>query len=419
MVTNPEMQRAVRVAGGSVGVGLGGYYADDLMAVRGGAEPDGLLYAGDAVTPGHAAIRNPGAVLLVMLVDEDGQVGIGDSTTIQYAGVVGRDPVLDPIVHEPQVQLAIEELVAAGPLGFVDGCALIESLGVGGRPLTSFVRYGMSQALLSLHAGRGPQAQVIRDAYSLGDLTRVPLYAQSGEERRRNVDKMILKRADEIPHGLINSPRLFGHAGDEFLRYASWVRDRVAEIGSAGYSPTLHFDVYGLPGLEFQLDLDRIAAFCERLAAACAPHPVRLEAPIDAGEGVATARAMASLRSLLRRTGIGVELVADDWCNDLRDVELFVEYEAADMIQVKTPDLGAVTRTIEAALLIQQAGGLVYIGGSCNETDLSARTSVHVAAAVGADVMLAKPGMGVDEAVMICRNEMERLLLHTKLIESR
>ena len=409
----------MRVTGGSIGVGLGGYYADDLMALRGGAEPDGLLYAGDAVTPGHAAIRNPGAVMLVMLVDDDGQVGIGDSTTIQYAGVAGRDPVLDPVAHEPQVRLAIDELVAAGPLGFVDGCALIESLRVGGRPLASFVRYGISQALLSLHAGRGVKAEVIRDAYSLGKPSRVPLYAQSGEERYRNVDKMILKQVDEMPHGLINSPRLFGRDGEELLGYASWVRDRVAEIGAADYSPTLHFDVYGLSGLEFRLDVDRTAAFCERLAAACAPHSVRLEAPVEAGERLATARAMAALRDTLRRHGIGVELVADDWCNDLGDVELFLEYEAADMIQVKTPDLGAVTRTVEAALLIRRAGALVYIGGSCNETDLSARTSVHVAAAVEADVMLAKPGMGVDEGVMICRNEMERLLLHTELIESR
>ncbi|MNP84581.1 Methylaspartate ammonia-lyase [compost metagenome] len=50
------------------------------------------------------------------------------------------------------------------------------------------------------------------------------------------------------------------------------------------------------------------------------------------------------------------------------------------------------------------------MGGSCAETDLSARVSVHVAVAVQADMQLAKPGMGVDEAITIVSNEQSRLL---------
>ena len=37
---------------------------------------------------------------------------------------------------------------------------------------------------------------------------RLPIYAQTGEERHANVDKMILKRVDSLPHGLINTPEL-------------------------------------------------------------------------------------------------------------------------------------------------------------------------------------------------------------------
>jgi methylaspartate ammonia-lyase len=51
-----------------------------------------------------------------------------------------------------------------------------------------------------------------------------------------------------------------------------------------------------------------------------------------------------------------------------------------------------------------------YLGGTCNETDRSARMCVHVALAVQPDQMLAKPGMGVDEGFMIVKNEMGRAL---------
>jgi glucose-1-phosphate cytidylyltransferase len=51
-----------------------------------------------------------------------------------------------------------------------------------------------------------------------------------------------------------------------------------------------------------------------------------------------------------------------------------------------------------------------YLGGSCNETDVSARLTVHVALATRADYMLVKPGFGIDEGLMLMRNEMLRTL---------
>jgi methylaspartate ammonia-lyase len=61
-------------------------------------------------------------------------------------------------------------------------------------------------------------------------------------------------------------------------------------------------------------------------------------------------------------------------------------------------------------LVCQKNGVGAYVGGSCVETDLSARVSVHVAVATQADMLLAKPGMGVDEALSIVGNEQARLL---------
>ena len=58
-----------------------------------------------------------------------------------------------------------------------------------------------------------------------------------------------------------------------------------------------------------------------------------------------------------------------------------------------------------------------YQGGTCNETDRSAQICAHIAMATGPDQILAKPGMGVDEGMMIVYNEMQRILALDKLME--
>jgi len=56
-----------------------------------------------------------------------------------------------------------------------------------------------------------------------------------------------------------------------------------------------------------------------------------------------------------------------------------------------------------------------YQGGTCNETDVSARICVHLAVAARAERMLAKPGMGFDEGFNIVNNELERILAVLRL----
>lgn len=50
-----------------------------------------------------------------------------------------------------------------------------------------------------------------------------------------------------------------------------------------------------------------------------------------------------------------------------------------------------------------------YVDESCAGADLSARGAVGVAVATRADMMLAKPGMGVDEAISIVGDQQSRL----------
>ena len=49
-------------------------------------------------------------------------------------------------------------------------------------------------------------------------------------------------------------------------------------------------------------------------------------------------------------------------------------------------------------------------GGTCVDTDQSARIMAHVALATRPEWILARPGMGIDEGLQIVHNEMARTL---------
>ena len=366
------------------------FFCDDQAAIKAGARRDGVAYPGEPITPGFDAIRAPAEAVSVLLVLSDGYVAHGDCVTVQYAGAGGREP-----------RLRAEELAAGFPrlegtpvTGFRAAGELVDSLGLGAA-----AAYGLSQALLdaAAHRAGSTMAAVIRDEWQIdAPLPRVAVFAQTGEDRFTNVDKMILKEVDSLPHGLINTPEL----AEAIVFYVRWVRDRVLHLrASPSYAPILHFDVYGLLGP----DVDTILA----MAAAAEPFVLRVEHPLDAGARDAQIRALASLRG---RLGGRVQLVADEWANTVEDIRAFNAAGAADVIQIKAPDLGSVHHVVEAILDCKAHGVVAHLGGSCCETERSAQVSVHLALGAGADQMLAKPGMGVDEGLSIVRNEMVRAL---------
>jgi len=254
-------------------------------------------------------------------------------------------------------------------------------------------------------------AEVIQDEYTTGiEIAIVPMHTQSGDERYSNVDKMILKEAGVLPHGLINNMETkLGKNGEIFREYVRWVRDRVLAIRKhADYNPVLQFDAYGTIGQAFGSDIKKCAQYLIELGEIAAPFQLRIEHVID-GKSIAGQVAVSkALRNELKARGSNVQLSADEWCNTLEDIQLFVAAEASDVIHVKMPDLGGINNTIEALLLIHQSGLGGYCGGTCNETDRSAQVSAHIAMACGAIQILAKPGMGVDEGMMIVGNEMAR-----------
>jgi methylaspartate ammonia-lyase len=392
-----------------------GFFVDDQAAIRAGAAHDGFTYAATPVTPGFRSVRQPGEAVSVMLLLEGGQVAHGDCAAVQYSGVGGRDPVFDGARACATIERHVSPLLRNTAVGrFRDMARAIDSLTVEGRPLHAAIRYGVTQALLDATArSRGvTMAEVVRDEYATGiEIRPVPMFAQSGDDRRINVDKMILKEIDVLPHGLINSVETkLGSDGGLLIEYVGWIRDRILTLRVRNaYEPVLHFDVYGTIGAVFDGDVERVADYLVRIGEAARPFRVRVEHVIDAGSREGQIRVSAALRAALEARQSDVQIAVDEWCNTMEDVELFVKARAADVIHVKMPDLGGINNAIEALLMVTRHGLAAYCGGSSNETDRSAQVSAHIAMACGAAQVLAKPGMGVDEGMMIVGNEMARV----------
>ena len=145
-------------------------------------------------------------------------------------------------------------------------------------------------------------------------------------------------------------------------------------------------------------DRAEVVDYFTDLVAAADPHPLQVEGPMDAGGRADQIREMAELRDGLADAGVPVDIVADEWCNTYGDVQAFVDADAADVVQVKTPDLGGIQRSARAVAECDGTDTRAYLGGTCNETAVSARACVHVALATDAGQILAKPGMEIGRA---------------------
>lgn len=402
--------------------GKTGFFFDDQRAIKQGAGQDGFVYRGEPVTPGFHTIRQAGESISVMLLLEDGQVAHGDCAAVQYSGAGGRDPLFLAEVFIPLIEERVKPVLLQQPLdSFRSLAEMVDKLQQSGRPLHTAIRYGVTQALLDAvaKAHKCTMAEVIQQEYHIRQpIGPVPIFTQSGDDRYQNVDKMILKGADVIPHGLINQVETkLGTSGEKLKAYVGWLRDRLQLLQpDTGRQTVLHIDVYGTIGLLFSQQVDRMADYLGELEEEARPYRLRIEGPMDMEERGRQVAALKELRQALQGKGIGVEVVADEWCNTLEDIKLFADEGAADMIQIKTPDLGGVHHVAEAILYCKERGIGAYCGGTCNETDRSAQVCTQIAMACGADQCLAKPGMGVDEGFMIVHNEMSRVMA---LVEHR
>lgn len=443
----------IKIIGAAAVIGLSGFFCDDQSAIAKDATKDGFVYATPPVTPGFSATRMAGRGLSLILFGSDGAVGVGDLLTVQYGGVANREA---PYSYDDltKVKRFVETelnqfLTTVAITSFQEASRLItglrtsgdlrsdESVSIVGFDKTSprfdiwkagettnscslpiALRFAITSAILDLVANtnRELMAATIAREYQVDPaFRRVAIFAQSGDDRYLNIDKMILKEVDALPHGLINNvSSLVGADGSIFADYLRFVISRIERLRPReDYCPTLHFDVYGTFGAAFGGSTSRLADYLASLKEISPKYTLRFEHPIDGGSIEGQIEVMARLKQLLKDKGADVKIVADEWCNDVSDIAAFADADAADMIHIKSPDLGGLDEIAEATLAVKKKGLEAYLGGSCNESDISARATTHLAVALSADQVLAKPGMGVDEGLMLVRNEMERIMAIT------
>jgi len=390
--------------------GRTGFFFDDQKAIKTTAKADGNAYIGDPCTPGFTRVRQAGESISVLFILEDGQIAHGDCAAVQYSGTGGRDPLFLAQDFIPVIQRDVAPLYKGKEITtFREMAHTVDSL-----PIHTAIRYGVTQACLDAVAKQSKKlmAQIVAKEYSLPlSSTLIPIFSQSGDDRYDNVDKMILKGSDILPHGLVNNMVKLGHKGEKLLEYAKWLRDRILKITPwEGYEPILHIDVYGVLGIALDHNFDEIVNFMAKVEKMAAPFKIRIEGPVDMGAREPQVEALSKLIQMMEPRGINVEIVADEWCNTYEDIKIFTDNRAGHMAQIKTPDLGGINNTIEAVRYCKEKGMGAYLGGTCNETDRSGQVCTHIAMATKPDQMLAKPGMGVDEGYMIVYNEMNRIL---------
>ncbi|MGL5962948.1 MAG: methylaspartate ammonia-lyase [Fusobacteriaceae bacterium] len=396
--------------------GKTGFYFDDQKAIKNGAGHNGFAYVGSPETSGFTSIRQAGESISVMIILEDGQVAYGDCAAVQYSGAGGRDPLFLAADFIPVIEKEIvPKLIGKDLSTFKNLAEEFDSMTIEGKRLHTAIRYGITQALLdaTAKANRVTMAEIIQKEYNTGlEVTRRPIFTQSGDNRYENADKMIIKTADVLPHALINHVETkLGKDGGILLDYVKWLRNRIIELREdESYAPILHIDVYGTIGIAFDLDTTKMADYLQTLAEAAKPFALRIEGPMDVGSLEGQIDSLAALTAEVDRRGINVELVADEWCNTLQDIKAFADRKAGHVVQIKTPDLGGVNNIADAILYCNKVGIGSYSGGTCNETNRSAEITTNIAMACGALQVLAKPGMGVDEGYMIVNNEMNRVM---------
>jgi len=399
--------------------GKTGFYFDDQMAIKHNkAVSDGATYRGTAVTEGFTSIRQPGESISVMLMLEDGQIAWGDCDAVQYSGAAGRDPLFLADTYLPVIDKYVKPLLKGREITtFKEMAKEIDNLvsPETGKKIHTAIRYGVTQAILDAVAKSRKMimAEVLADEYDTKISDKmVPIFTQSGDDRYIAADKMILKRVPVLPHALINNVKTkLGEDGGILLDYVKWLVNRINELKDGeDYNPVIHLDVYGTIGEAFNNNVDKIVKYLTTLEKAAYPYKLRIEGPVDVGELEAQMIMLKKITDKINEEKINVEIVADEWCNTLEDIKYFADNKAVHMIQVKSPDLGGINNAMEAILYCKEKGVGAYLGGSCNETERSVHATVHVAMASQAEQILARPGMGVDEPLMIVYNEMQRIM---------
>lgn len=390
--------------------GQGTYYFEDIQTLQKNFIPERDRFATPSPTPGFSRVREIAETLSIGLRLSDRQVVWGDAVSVSYGGKSGREFPFRSTLGKKEVEAILAPALRGKRVdSFREIAPLVDSL-----PVHQAIRYGATQALLSAAAylRKIPEARVITDEWQLPWVPEpLRLQGSCGNDRYDNVDKMIVNRLEALPHTQVEFiPEQLGLQGEVLLQYVEWLKERIVRLGGADYHPVLRLDVHGAIGKIFDHQIPRVTEYLATLARQAAPFELGVESVAIAASFEAQVAWHRELRSALRAGNVPVRLLMDEWANTLPDIRAIAAAQAADGVHIKMPDVGGLHHVIESVLLAKREGLKVLLGGSCVETDLSSRLSVQVAMATRPDLFLVKPGMGINEGISICRNEMYRIL---------
>ncbi|KAI9925394.1 hypothetical protein ASPWEDRAFT_113336 [Aspergillus wentii DTO 134E9] len=394
-------------------VGLSGYFVKDLQAVRQSPAYDPLVDNIAPCTPGFKKVVQAGQTISILLHLPNGGIAIGDCVDVIFSGAASRDPLFNAEEHLPILESVVKPWLLRCDVAEFQANARLVDLPwsqLQNCRLHTAIRYGLTQALLSATslARRCTMSEVIcREWKTTMTYSPIDILASCHRNDQLQLDRMIMKQVAMLPHASFVHVNDIGPKGKTLHDYVRSVSQRVQERGGAGYRPRLHFDVYGTLGDAFHND-EELVTFLGDLEQQARPYNLLIESPIIAPTKSAQIQRFKQLRNRLRERSINVKLVADEWCNTIEDIKEFADAEAVDFVQVKMPDLGGIQNSIDAVLYCQSKNVGCCLGGSANETDISARITSQVALAARPDFLLSKPGIGADEGVMVLMNEMLR-----------
>ncbi len=156
----------------------------------------------------------------------------------------------------------------------------------GGNRLHTAIRYGISQALLHATALSHKQtmAEVIAREYgSRISTVPIPILASCHKDDPGQLDRVILKRVELLPHASFQI--VADHVGLQGEKLAAFVRrvaTRVREIGDADYHPQIHVDLYGTLGELFSMQIEPLADYLGTLRQEAGTYRLLVESPMIA-----------------------------------------------------------------------------------------------------------------------------------------
>ncbi len=404
------MKKNLRIAEVRAIEGQGAYYYEDFTTLRNHSISEDKRWVTPSSTEGFRFVREIAEVVSLGIYCEETGWSWGDCVGVSYSGKSGREKLFRASDGIAQIKKSVIPFLKNKELTtFRNLMAEIDHL-----ELSLAVKYGLSQSLLQVFAFAHSEQpwQTLQREWGLVEVPQaVPIQGSSGNQREVNAEKMLRNRLAGLPHGQVDDiPNQVGAQGENLLGYVNWLRKQIGDLGDKNYHPVIHLDVHGALGVVFNDDAKKIGEYLKRIEESCYPYPVRIESGLLGSNQTETIFQLKELRAILEQRNIKVQLVADEWANTLSDILEFARSGAVHMVHIKMPDLGGIHHSVEAVLNLKKLGVGSLLGGSCVETDLSARMSVQVALATQPTAILAKPGMGIDEAIQITRNEMNRSL---------